>query len=183
MTRKNLCGVCLQKRTGVRYRDNIRGTACRECYDEWTVISARRPVEDPINVNNVKECPHCGTMIEKVGGCNQVVCNCGCTFDWQTMQPKLSDGLLMLVVGGVAITLLLSVIIVRVYYTPDNPFDRSALPKVDNLVDLLGDTIKRSKNLLEKDRIPEQLQLTLQNLVKNNEGYIKQLRKVKQEFI
>lgn len=37
-------------------------------------------------VQNTRDCPKCGTPVEKNGGCNSVECRCGHTFCWVCLQ-------------------------------------------------------------------------------------------------
>ncbi|KAI0036179.1 hypothetical protein K488DRAFT_26030, partial [Vararia minispora EC-137] len=34
----------------------------------------------------VKRCPECGRLLEKMGGCNHITCNCGAHLCWQCMR-------------------------------------------------------------------------------------------------
>ena len=36
----------------------------------------------------VKNCPRCGILIEKNGGCNNMTCRCGHHFNWVTLLPR-----------------------------------------------------------------------------------------------
>ena len=40
---------------------------------------------------NHKECPKCNTVIQKVGGCQHVICRCGCHICWNCMQYFASE--------------------------------------------------------------------------------------------
>ena len=35
---------------------------------------------------NIKKCPECHVLVEKKGGCNRVICNCGFIFCWLCMK-------------------------------------------------------------------------------------------------
>lgn len=52
--------------------------------DEYTFINGRRRVSPPLVT--AKECPGCGIMIERIGGCDHMECPCGQHFDWTTLE-------------------------------------------------------------------------------------------------
>ncbi|KAL1744343.1 hypothetical protein HDZ31DRAFT_38929 [Schizophyllum fasciatum] len=72
---------------------------CTSCHNEAhlgkTCAQVQREKEDAltqtlIDEKKYKRCPHCRILVEKVVGCNRILCRCGVTFCWRCVKafPK-----------------------------------------------------------------------------------------------
>eukprot|EP00123_Amoebidium_parasiticum_P007986 comp18503_c0_seq1/m.19884 comp18503_c0_seq1/g.19884 ORF comp18503_c0_seq1/g.19884 comp18503_c0_seq1/m.19884 type:complete len:419 (-) comp18503_c0_seq1:619-1875(-) len=81
----------------------IAGPTCREikcergcgsfCYDcrgpahGGDCKEMVKKLSDMLDTYGYKRCPRCNVMVTKTGGCNAIMCTCGCEFCWVCGQP------------------------------------------------------------------------------------------------
>jgi len=89
---KLTCGLCekachwpLPCGDAMRYVEIIR-SANRSISQKLTM---RHNTGGSASLVGVRACPHCRTLMEKNGGCNQMTCRCKQTFDWGEQQETV----------------------------------------------------------------------------------------------
>jgi len=78
---------------GIAYMEPGRRTAmCFICEHQWQVSDADDDSAQPHFAANVRTCPKCNALIEKVSGCDHMQCTkCGRQFNWSGAQFANSD--------------------------------------------------------------------------------------------
>lgn len=94
------CQVCYHAR---RYMERVCAAGAPEEQRDWTCAHCCEIVadRDHIRLEDMKECPGCGVMTDKTGGCNHITCStpgcgahwcfiCGGKFDEETIYPHMN---------------------------------------------------------------------------------------------
>ena len=83
----DLVSLGVSQRTRKKFAKN-REASGQEHYEEFVQSSANQRWLDSAGA---KRCPSCSVLIEKDGGCSQVSCTCGHTFNWHYDETVDSD--------------------------------------------------------------------------------------------
>ncbi|KAH0787746.1 IBR domain containing protein [Histomonas meleagridis] len=88
---KNICNVltcaCGYDFCAICKEASHAPATCRE-KERWMLLSNKDLMEQRLLGENCKKCPNCNAIIEKTGGCNQMLCKkCRHEFCWMCLKP------------------------------------------------------------------------------------------------